>query len=309
MSIPGVDYAWSRPGGAALKAAGMRFAARYLSADLTKNITRAEANDLAAHGVNVVVVWETTQRRATAGRAAGAADARTALGQATAAGMPSGRPIYFAIDYDAPESDQSAIDAYFSGVASVLGLARTGAYGGYWPLSRLKTAGLARWFWQTAGWSGSNRLSGMHLWQPASTVTINGVSCDHDTAMTADYGQWTPDRAPVANKEDDMPTAQDVWNADVIPAARAPYANADAKQNPTWQAKYALQTGVETGRQTLALVKSLTAQVAALTAAVGALAQGGGITAEQIKAAAEAGADAALEKLGDALQDPAPAGS
>lgn len=53
----------------------------------------------------------------------------------------------------------------------------------------------------------------------------------------------------------------------------------------------------------LAAVKSLTAQTAALTAAVAALAHGGGLTAAEITAAAKAGADAALDQLGDALKE------
>lgn len=47
---------------------------------------------------------------------------------------------------------------------------------------------------------------------------------------------------------------------------------------------------------------TLTAQVAALSAALAVLAAGGGLDAGEIQAAAEAGAQAALDRLGDALQ-------
>jgi hypothetical protein len=214
----GVDYAWSHPGGAALQRAGMRFACRYLSHDTTgKNLTRAEADDLAAHGVACVVVWETTARRVRDGRAAGIEDAKDAVKQATAAGMPKDRPIYFAIDYDAPEKDQTPIDAYFRGVASVIGLARTGAYGGYWPLSRLKGMRLARWFWQTDAWSGSNLLAGRHIHQHAATVTIAGVSCDKDTALVEDFGQWMPGRTPDIQED----IVQQISDEDVERIAKA----------------------------------------------------------------------------------------
>ena len=56
-------------------------------------------------------------------------------------------------------------------------------------------------------------------------------------------------------------------------------------------------------RGTNAAVKALTAQVGALTATVGTLAKGGGLDAAEIKAAAEAGAQAALAQLGDALKE------
>ncbi|MEU9643590.1 hypothetical protein [Streptomyces sp. NPDC048188] len=55
--------------------------------------------------------------------------------------------------------------------------------------------------------------------------------------------------------------------------------------------------------QTHGLVRTLTAQVGALTATVGKLAEGGGLDAAEIKAAAEAGAQAALAQLGDALKE------
>jgi hypothetical protein len=208
MSADGVDYAWSHPGGAALQNAGIHFACRYASNDSSKDISKAETADLAAHGVWTVVVWESTATRARAGRGAGITDATKAAARARAAGMPAGRPLYFAVDYDAPEKDQPAIDAYFRGVASVIGLARTGVYGGYWPLSRLKAAGLATWFWQTDAWSGSNRLAGRHLHQHAATVTIGGVSCDKNTALTSDFGQWMPGITPTP-EEDTMQLSDD----------------------------------------------------------------------------------------------------
>src|SRR5438067_13461465 len=96
----GVDYPWSHPAPAALRAAGIGFAMRYLSTDASKNLTRSEADALAAEGIWVGVVWETTATRMLSGYAGGAADAATALRQANACGMPPGRPIYFAADFD-----------------------------------------------------------------------------------------------------------------------------------------------------------------------------------------------------------------
>jgi hypothetical protein len=289
MSKDGVDYAWGRPGGAALQRAGMRFACRYLSHDTTgKNISRAEVDDLAAHGVSVVVVWETTQKRAAAGRAAGVDDAKDAVKQAAAAGMPSSRPIYFAVDYDAPEKDQASIDAYFRGVASVIGLARTGVYGGYWPLSRLKAAKLAAWFWQTDAWSGSNRLAGRHIHQHAATVKIGGVSCDKNTALTNDFGQWMPGTTPTPEphvQEDDMDLTP--ANLKDIGHAVASYSHNDHPDvHATWQ------TAAE--------------QATAAAEGVAALAQSAGtvtLSDEQVPAlaAALAGNEGFVTALADAL--------
>ncbi|MCC9307673.1 DUF1906 domain-containing protein [Kitasatospora sp. RB6PN24] len=192
----GVDYAWGHPGGAALQAAGIQFAARYLSHDQSKALDRAEADDLAAHGVWSVVVFEDAAERPLSGRAAGVADAQMASAQAIAAGMPDGRPIYFACDFDVTPQQQTAVNDYLAGAGSVLGPGRVGVYGGYWTVSRALDAGVAMWGWQTVGWSGGQWDPRAQLRQLGSTVTIGGVDCDTDTAQAEDYGQWMPGRVP-----------------------------------------------------------------------------------------------------------------
>src|SRR4051812_26945212 len=54
----GVDYSWSRPSPGWLRSAGFSFAARYLSHDSTKNISRGEADALRSAGVDIVANWE-----------------------------------------------------------------------------------------------------------------------------------------------------------------------------------------------------------------------------------------------------------
>ena len=63
MTLPGLDYAWSRPSIAALKATGARFVCRYLSPDTTKNLTRGEAALLLSAGISIVVVLGRRRRR------------------------------------------------------------------------------------------------------------------------------------------------------------------------------------------------------------------------------------------------------
>ena len=192
MSVFGVDYAWGRPGAAALKRAGARFVCRYLSHDPTKDLSAAEAAELAAAGIALVVVWETTARRALDGRGAGAVDARTAERAAAALGMPGDRPIYFAADWDATPGQQDEINAYLDGAASVIGRARVGLYGGYWPLSRALDAGRARWGWQTYAWSGGRWDARAHIQQYSIDHRINGVGVDYNRAVKDDFGQWRP---------------------------------------------------------------------------------------------------------------------
>ncbi|HEY0476616.1 MAG TPA: glycoside hydrolase domain-containing protein [Kofleriaceae bacterium] len=187
----GVDYAWSRPSPSGLRSAGYTFAVRYLSYDTTgKNLTASEARALQAAGVDVVSNWEYGASDALKGSARGASDAQEALRQATAAGMPAGRPIYFSVDFDATEAQQAAINDYFDGVSSVLGTARTGAYGGFYPIQRLFNAGKIAWGWQTFAWSGGQWDARAQLRQVRNGVTIAGGDCDIDEAQTADFGQW-----------------------------------------------------------------------------------------------------------------------
>ena len=285
--MKGVDYSSGRPSGAALAAAGVGFAARYVSHTSSKNITASEAADLAAHGVWTVLVWETTANRAGAGKSAGIADATEALAQATAAGMPAGRPLYFAVDWDA---NPSVVVPYFQGVASVLGLDRTGAYGGYKVIKYLLDHGLIAWAWQTAAWSGGQWDARAHIRQPATTVRINGVACDNDTSQQEDFGQWMPgnitpeddvalsdaDKTWLTNAINSAIAAKlpAVWSADgSVPAARPPYNNADyykadgkTLNNTSWTAGYASQTTVEGVRECIALLNDIKTTLGAVGA-------------------------------------------
>jgi len=223
----GVDYAWGRPGASALKAAGKTFAARYLSHSTSgKNLTHAEAVALSNAGIWLVVVWETGANRALDGHTAGAQDARDALAQAKACGMPNDRPIYFAVDFDASSGQKTAILNYFRGVASVIGTARTGMYGGYYPIKWAFDAGVIHWGWQTYAWSGGRWDSRAQLRQYSNDHVIGGVGLDYDRSTKSDYGQWkvgsspnvTPaPPAPSSNtEEDDMPNGMLLDGANAV---------------------------------------------------------------------------------------------
>lgn len=187
----GVDYAWGRPSPHVLHSDGYTFAARYLSYDTTgKNLSESEAKALHAAGVDVVVVWEWGVQDVLKGYGEGVAEAKEAEKQALADGMPPNRPIYFAIDFDAQANEQAATDAYFDGVASVIGRARTGAYAGYYEIKRLFDAGKIAWGWQTYAWSYGHWDSRAQLRQFKNGVTIDGVDSDLDNAVANDFGQW-----------------------------------------------------------------------------------------------------------------------
>jgi hypothetical protein len=187
----GIDYAWGRPAPSTIRSDGYTFAARYLSYDTTgKNISASEVASLKAAGVDVVVVWEWGANDVLRGYIEGASQAQEAERQATAAGMPAGRPIYFAIDFDATSTEQATINSYFDGVASVIGRNRTGAYAGYYQVKRLFDAGKITWGWQTYAWSGGLWDSRAQLRQVQNGITVGGVDSDLDLAVAGDFGQW-----------------------------------------------------------------------------------------------------------------------
>lgn len=181
----GIDFAWGAPSAAEAKSHyGAAFGASYLSFDASKGWAQRAGlvADYHAHGLGTVAVWETSARRASAGRAAGEADARTARGQAATLGNTAST-IYFAIDYEARGAE---IDGYFRGVHAILG-ARSGAYGSYGALGYLCGAHLIGKGWQTYAWSGGR-------WLPASCAPLeqylNDDRVDYDRALATDYGQW-----------------------------------------------------------------------------------------------------------------------
>jgi Rv2525c-like, glycoside hydrolase-like domain/Putative peptidoglycan binding domain/Fibronectin type III domain len=198
----GIDYSSGFPGAQALWNAGVTFIARYLSpAPNSKNLTANEVRSCLAAGIDIITVWETTATRMLSGFAAGVSDARTADVMVNGFGM-AGIPIYFACDFDATSAQQTAINAYLDGVASVIGRARTGIYGGYWPVKRAKDAGKATWLWQTYAWSGGNKDPRINLYQYSNGRSLAGISVDFDTSMTGDFGQWP--RAGVNVKPEDL---------------------------------------------------------------------------------------------------------
>lgn len=194
MSGVGVDYAFSpHPSNSVLGGAGVSFVCRYISTLAVndtngKNLVPAECKSLLGAGFKIVVVVEEGASMMLGGAAAGKAAAQHADAVVTALGM-KGIPIYFACDFDATPAQQTPIDACLDGAAGVIGRARTGLYGGYYPVKRAFDAGKAHFGWQTIAWSGGQWDPRAHIRQGLS-FSLGGASVDHDTAIFPDYGQW-----------------------------------------------------------------------------------------------------------------------
>ena len=194
MAREGIDYAWHGPIDVdAFREDGVTFVIRYVSNNDDKNLHRAEADLLSNAGFDLALVWESSARRPLSDRAGGIVDAHKGSAQATECGMPPDRPIYFAVDYDAPTRDLPVIARYLEGAASVLGgVERVGVYGGYPVVKYCFDHERCAFGWQTRAWSGTppRKDPRAHIYQHPGAVEIGGIDCDRDTAYAEDFGQW-----------------------------------------------------------------------------------------------------------------------
>jgi len=187
----GLDYSFGRPNLDTVKQQGYSFVARYLAVDGgSKLITKTEADQIRAHRLGLVLVYEQYAERAKEGRAAGKADGQTALMQARSVGFPDTRPVYFAVDYETTEAGQAAINEYLRGAADSIGANRVGVYGSYAVVERCFTNGSARFFWQTYAWSAGKISTRTHILQYSNGQTVGGASVDLNESKRADFGAW-----------------------------------------------------------------------------------------------------------------------
>lgn len=212
MTDYALDYSAGAPNATAVRAAGYVGVIRYIGfPGRTKCINRAEYADMLAHGVGVALVFEQFAADALQGAPGGRRNAALARAHAADIGFPPGRPIYMACDTDivSPTQFATVLD-YLRGAGEVLGGPQSvGVYGEYDVIDRAATAGVAAWFWQTRAWSGGQRHPRRHLMQELGQVVVDGIDCDRNTILAADWGQAG------LNTEDAMPTADELWDSQI----------------------------------------------------------------------------------------------
>ena len=188
----GCDYSWDRPDLSCLHGKGVRFVCRYGSGDPSKDLSKPELDAILSRGMSVCVVYQYSKTQMAGGYPAGQADARKADSFVAGLGM-AGLPVYFPCDQDyeaMSSSDKSAAGAYFDGVKSVIGLARTGGYGDDTFCTAMFDAGRITYGWQTYAWSEGMWEARCQLRQVKNDVTVCGGAIDWDEAWAVDHGQW-----------------------------------------------------------------------------------------------------------------------
>lgn len=212
-----IDFAMHQIPAEHIRAAGYHGVINYVSLSRpgssfgAKPITRPYAEQLTAAGLMIVSNYQYGKPGGTApsdfkrGFAGGVADARTAWKLHTAAGGGQSAPIFFTIDEDiSHETWKNVALQWFRGINSVLGVQRTGVYGGIdvckWAaadgvIGSSRTPG-HRWAWQTKAWSGSQIYPAAVLYQRVVSTASNpgpkvgGQEVDVNDMLAADCGQW-----------------------------------------------------------------------------------------------------------------------
>ena len=190
-----------------LKDAGYTFVGRYYNINnQSKNLTLAEAKILSALGLSIIAVWENgyPTKASYFSHAAGVHDGTSAYFYALKTiGQPAGKPIYFAVDYDASQADLlNNIVPYFIGIADGFNAISgnnpqypVGVYGSGLVCNSLLTQHLASYTWlaQPADWQGSgfSAFNMKQLMQKLECPTVNGgIEGDPDISPNDNEGSF-----------------------------------------------------------------------------------------------------------------------
>ncbi|WP_297847641.1 DUF1906 domain-containing protein [Mycobacterium sp.] len=212
-----IDFAMRQVSAEHIRAAGYSGVINYVSLSRpgssmgAKPITRPYAEQLTAAGLMIVSNYQYGKPGGTApsdfrrGFEGGVADARTAWKLHTAAGGGQSAPIFFSIDEDINHDTWNNLALkWFRGINSVLGVQRTGVYGGIdvcrWAaadgvIGSSRTPG-HRWAWQTRSWSRGQVEPTAVLYQRVVSTASNpgpvvgGLEVDVNNVLAQDCGQW-----------------------------------------------------------------------------------------------------------------------
>lgn len=202
-----IDFSAGIPSPAAIKRAGHIGAIRYVSnkrpgaAWMTgKPVSLQETSANAAAGLPTASVYQ-FGRAETAdwkqGAAGAAIHAPQAISLHKAAGGPTHRPIYIAID-DNPTREHYTqfIRPYLQAFSKALSVAgyQTGVYGNYNTIEWASRDGIGTFYWMH-DWGSNGKIhpkTTIHQLPQSRQQTIENVIVDVNEVYASDWGQWTP---------------------------------------------------------------------------------------------------------------------
>jgi hypothetical protein len=239
-----VDFAWTKPAPAAVKASGYVGVIGYVSHDPAKNLTETQAQGYYAQGLDVLLVWESTGTDPANGAPAGAADAAAAEAQATWYPTDPAHPIFYATDFGPTQAQMSAVLAYYEGVA---GAHRAHGFGPYGDDAVVETVHSARIgagaFWQTVAWSAGVISPIANLFQRVTPTKppIPGGGYDEDVLLIPITGaKPTPSTGGKNMLADDQGSKSGSWalgpDGGIFTADGSPFLGSLAGNRFNWQA-------------------------------------------------------------------------
>lgn len=187
---------------------GVSFVGRYLAPQgFSKALTVEEASVLRLNGLAILFCWEIGAESMRYGAKQGGYDAARAKSIAEALGVPSGTCIYFAADYNVPDSDLIQCEAYIEAAKAVLGSKyQAGVYGGERICDFLSSRGTVNKVWQCVAWTNVFIPAAnvrQYAWQGAeeskrmaAATGIMAVDMDSTEDMVR-AGLWMPKSADV----------------------------------------------------------------------------------------------------------------
>lgn len=178
-----------------LKQEGYAWVGRYINPGKSEPLTHAEAQKLSQAGLYIVSIWEQGSPTQVGyfNTAAGTHAGNGAVSAAKSIGQPLAFPIYFAVDYDAVESDLTAMGDYFAALRVPVRAAGyfVGVYGSGLVCEYLSDKGYVShtWLAQSRGWAG------YASWKPHASIvqggetTVLGLDVDLDQSG-GNAGGW-----------------------------------------------------------------------------------------------------------------------
>jgi hypothetical protein len=185
---------------------GYEFVLRYL-AENWKGMKAEEAKMLLSVGLKIGTVYEKGGHREDLVGANGITHGRDAYRIAKNIGQPIGTTIYFAVDYEALNSDMNNIEAYLRAAATAIPGYNLGVYGSYYVIEAMKARGVCNYFWQTVAWSNRKISKYANILQSAINITKNGIGIDENTSY-GNEGFWGERKPAILSQTDsDLITA------------------------------------------------------------------------------------------------------
>lgn len=168
---------------------GVKFVGRYVKSNSWKTLRPAEAKRITDAGLQILSVFERTADRTKGGAPSGKVDGIEARIHCMELGQPGGSAIYFAVDYDAPQSQYDNIEEYLKAAKAQIGNYKLGVYGSYDVVEEMAKRLPGIYIWQTLAWSRRKISDKAHVFQKQIDTVVNGINIDWND-MYKEAGLW-----------------------------------------------------------------------------------------------------------------------